>query len=115
MIAMLRMKNALYPSSLPSRLFSTAALCGAMLLSVSKSAAIMITYEVEDLADLVPGEDLQRYSYSVSDFTFERNQGFTIFFDAEKFRNLDVAPAAPNADWDIITGEPVPFLGLPGV
>jgi hypothetical protein len=111
MIAMLNLNTA----ACRSRLFATAILCGGILLTTPESAAITISYQVEDLADLVVGEDLRRYSYSVSDFAFERNQGFTIFFDAEKYRNLDVTPAAPNADWDIITGEPVPLLGLPGV
>jgi hypothetical protein len=99
---------------------SLSTLVGALFVAFGIGASpnsfgISISYEVEDLADTVVGQDLRKYIYHVSDFDFQRNQGFTIYFDADDFSGLDVAPVPPNADWDIIVGEPAPLLGDEGI
>lgn len=85
------------------------------LAAVANSSGVAITYQAENLADVTAGEDLWKYSYTVSDFEFAQNQGFTIFFEADKFRNLEAFPATPNPDWDIIVGDSIPILGLDGI
>lgn len=82
--------------------------------SVQNCLAVAITYEALDLADLVNGEDLWKYTYRVSGFNFQRNQGFTVYFDETRYRNLDSGRTPPNADWDVLTIQPDPLLG-PGM
>jgi hypothetical protein len=71
---------------------------------VARPAAIL--FEATDLTDTTPGEDLWRYSYSVSGFTFATNQGFTIRFDRSLYRQLQSPPPLINADWDAISIQP---------
>lgn len=72
--------------------------------------ATAISYTATDLTDVVSGEDLWEYSYSVSENTFDTDYGFTIYFDLGLYDFLDPAPAAPNVDWDVISWDPDPFL-----
>ena len=48
---------------------------------VSSASAAKITYEVTDLSDIIAGEDLWKYTYTVSDYVFNADNGFSIFFD----------------------------------
>jgi hypothetical protein len=50
--------------------------------------AIAIQFEVEDLPDATPGEDLQQYAYTVSDQTFNAEQGFTSFLTIRSTKPL---------------------------
>lgn len=80
---------------------------GLLTLGVAGLAnATAINYIVTDLTDINPGEDLWRYSYTVSDHTFAADTGFTIYFDLGLYDLLDPSPIAPNADWDVITWNP---------
>jgi hypothetical protein len=73
-----------------------------------------ITYERTDVADLNPGEDLWRYAFTVEGHNFEENQGFSIYFDAALFANLEDPPAQVPG-WDILSLQPDPLLPSAGV
>ncbi len=65
-----------------------------------------IRYEASNLSDLTPGEDLWRYTYTITEFTFQTNQGFSIFFDHSLYAELENPPPFVNADWSVITVQP---------
>jgi len=88
----------------------TVGLLTLLLLPVGKSHAIQILYEATDLPDAGSG-DLWAYSYTVSDYTFDMDYGFTIYFDYNEYGAIDPAPPSPNSDWDILTWDP--DSGLP--
>jgi len=77
-----------------------------MCLPIGTSHAINILYQPMDLADTTPGEDLWQYSYTVSDYTFNMDYGFTIYFDYTLYANLENPPPFVNADWDPIVWQP---------
>ena len=68
--------------------------------------AAVFRFEVIDLADTTPGQDLWEYRYTVSDLTLTAGQGFTIFFDFNLYTLLQNPPPLVNADWDPITVQP---------
>ena len=77
-------------------------------------AAIVVTAQLTDLANVVPGEDLWQASYTVSGGTFLANQGFTIFFAPALYKNLS-APIAPiPVGWNVLTVQPDVALAAPG-
>ena len=73
------------------------------------AAPLVIQYQATDLVDLVAGEDLWRYDYSLSGFDFLANQGFSIQFDPAQYGPLESALPA-HAGWDILTTIPDPSL-----
>ena len=75
---------------------------------VAPAPAIGVTFrfEVVDLADTTPGQDLWEYSYQVSGLTLTAGQGFTIFSDVNLYALLQSLPPFVNADWDAITVQP---------
>lgn len=85
----------------------------ALLFSPVGASALTITYDATDLADVTPGEDLWRYSYQVSGFSFSANQGFSLSFDHTRYANLQDPPPSV-AGWDTFTLQPVPFLSIDG-
>jgi len=72
--------------------------------------AALIQFEATNVADTEPGEDLWQYSYQVSDFIFNTDFGFSIFFDPSLYRSLQEPPPLVNADWDIIVLQPDPVI-----
>jgi hypothetical protein len=68
-------------------------------------SATIIQYEIQDLPDLVVGQDLEAYRYFVSGFPFSANQGFTIYFDLNRYSGL-TNPSAPNAQWNVLVLQP---------
>ena len=78
----------------------------AVLCFCSTSFATKINYIATDLSDTTTGEDLWQYEYTVSDNTFNTNEGFTIWFDYNLYGDLETNPVAPNGDWDILTWNP---------
>jgi len=82
------------------------------LVCAGVATATVINYTATDLVDINPGQDLWQYSYTVSDYTFSADTGFTIYFDPTHYTQLDPFPVVPNADWDILTWNPDP--NLPG-
>jgi hypothetical protein len=81
-----------------------------LILSPSLASATTITYTAIDLADSVGGEDLWRYTYTVSASTFDMDFGFDIFFDPSLYEQLQDPPPIVNGDWDAITLQPDPLL-----
>ena len=78
-----------------------------LTLPAGNAYATSIIYEAVDLADTTPGEDLWQYNYSVSDYTFNTDYGFTIYFDYTFYGDLEDLPTSPNIfDWDVLTWAP---------
>ena len=84
----------------------TAGLLVLLLFPVGKSHAIQILYEATNLADPTPGEDLWQYSYTVSDYSFAMDYGFTIYFDYSLYSNLEDTAPYVNDEWDPIVWQP---------
>lgn len=84
----------------------------AVLLFVSPKvwAQGTVRYDLVDLVDTTPGQDLWEYSYFLNGFTFQTNQGFSIFFDYQTFANLTNARPSLNPGWSIIAVQPDVFL-----
>jgi hypothetical protein len=90
-----------------SGLLTLAALCS----MAAPARAVTIFFEVTDLPDALPGEDLYRYEYSLSDFLFPAGYGFSILFDHALYTSLESPPPTVGPDWDILSIQPDP--GLP--
>jgi hypothetical protein len=73
----------------------------------AEAAPITIEFEAAAL-----GGNLWQYEYVVSDFTFEPNQGFSVYFDPALFATLQ-APAV-NGDWDVIAVQADPDIPSDG-
>jgi hypothetical protein len=87
---------------------------GVALLTIfaSTSYATTISYQVTDLADTAPSQDLWQYSYSVSGYTFNQDYGFTVFFDYSLYSDLEIPPSYVNSAWDTFVFQPEPKSGL---
>jgi hypothetical protein len=81
----------------------------------NSASAANITYEATDLADIVLGKDLWKYTYTVSDHIFDINNGFSIFFDPQEYSNLEDPAPAVNIDWDILVFQPDGGLPADGI
>lgn len=81
----------------------------------SEASPIGIQYQATDLADIVSGEDLWQYSYTVSNAAFQADQGFSILFSYALFKNLQSPPPAVNADWDVLTFDTDASLSSDGI
>ncbi len=84
------------------------ALCS-MFVAIPANA-INIVYEATDLADTSVGQDLWKYTYTVSDYSFIANNGFSIFFDHQLYSNLEDPAPLVNADWNILVLQPDDLL-----
>jgi len=91
-------------------LFATCCYC----IALSANSAT-ISYDATDLTDTVMGEDLWRYSYTVSDHVFDIDNGFSIFFDYTNYSNLQDPAPLVNADWDILVLQPDSSLPDDGI
>lgn len=78
-------------------------------------APIRIAYLATDLPDSAPGEDRWEYRYVVSDFSFDVDRGFAIAFDSTLYTDLESIPPPVGPDWDVVTFQPDPVLGSPGL
>ena len=83
---------------------------------VAPAPAINVTFrfEIVDLADTTPGQDLWEYSYIVSGLTLTAGQGFTIFFDLGLYTLLQNPPPFVNADFDLLVAQPDTVLNSHG-
>jgi hypothetical protein len=88
-----------------------AALCA---LPVGPAAAVTITFEAADLADVTAGEDLWSYTYVVSDFGHGADTAFETLFGTTLYRGLQDPAPAVNDDWSILTLQPDPGIPDPG-
>ena len=83
--------------------FASAALVIFLFCLPVLRAQFTVQYEATDLADTTPGQDLWQYTYSVSGFSFQTNQGFSVFFDDQLYRNLQNPRPNSSPDWSVIT------------
>ena len=78
-----------------------------VVVPLPSAMAYQITYDAMDLPDVNIGQDLWQYTYQVSNYTFDANHGFTIYFDYNlPFSNIQSPPPVVNSDWDVITWQP---------
>src|SRR5262245_5448511 len=97
------------------RRFATTVLLSAAILGFgAPSHAATIRFQATDLADLVAGQDLWRYTYTVSG-SFVQFGGFNILFNPNLYRNLQDPPPAVNAQWSPSVIEPAPGLPADGI
>jgi hypothetical protein len=82
---------------------------------VPDAHATTIGFAATDLADVVAGEDLWMYEYFVSDFVFDIDQGFSVYFDVTLYSDLESPPPPVSADWDVLTVQPDPGLPSDGI
>ena len=79
---------------------------GAEFVPSAPAIAVTFRFEVVDLADTTPGQDLWEYRYTVSDLALTAGQGFTIFFDFHLYTLLQNPPPFVNADFDPLVVQP---------
>lgn len=77
-----------------------------VLFSITTVHATSIIYEATDMIDTTPGQDLWEYAYTVSDYSFDTNYGFTIFFDYTLYSDLEDSPPFVNTNWDTMVWQP---------
>jgi len=75
-----------------------------LFVSLSSYSAI-IDYCLSDI-----GAGKYEYSYYLSDFTPEKNLGFTIYFDYGLYEGITVKSAP--CDWDVLTWDPENIFGF---
>ena len=68
--------------------------------------AVTFRFEVVDLADATPGQDLWEYRYTVTGLALTAGQGFTVFFDFNLYTLLQNPPPSVNTDWNPISVQP---------
>lgn len=78
----------------------------AVLIVCGVSYATTITSVATDLTDTAAGEDLWQIEYTVSDYTFNADQGFTIWFDLGLYEELTIISAGSGSDWDVLVWNP---------
>lgn len=76
------------------------------LAAVSLTAPAAIVFEVHDLPDTSGGGDRWEYRYTLSNVEVEAGQGFSIFFDRSRYRDLEVGILDSHADWSLISIQP---------
>jgi len=67
------------------------------------NASNAISYAALNLADVNMGEDLWRYTYTVTGDSFATGTGFAIDFETSLFVLPELQQTAPNSDWDVWT------------
>ena len=94
------------PPGRAASIVSTAGGIGAKYIPPPPGIAVTFRFEVVDLADTTPGQDLWECSYQLSGLTLTAGQGFTIFFDVNFYKLLQSPPPFVNADFDLLTVQP---------
>ncbi len=88
------------------------------LVAPECAQSAVVSFSRTDLDNnLGPGGDLWEYQYTVSDpgAAFAENVGFSIYFPAALYRNLESPPPVVNADWDVLTLQPLPGIPASGI
>jgi hypothetical protein len=67
------------------------------------NASNAISYSAFNLSDVNMGEDLWRYTYTVTGDSFADGTGFAIDFEKSLFVLPEGQQTAPNSDWDVWT------------
>jgi len=72
-----------------------------------------LRYTVVDLPD-GPTGDLWEYSYFFSGFNLQTNQGFSVYFDYQFYRDLQNVRPSGSPDWNLIAVQRDVLLQAPG-
>ena len=91
---------------------------GVPAIGTGEARAASITYQVADLPDSAPGEDLWQYTYGLSGAALAAGQGFDVFFavaDGFEFGDLVGPQTGPDPDWDVLAIQADPGLGADGL
>ena len=96
------------------KLFPTVLFALVLVLSGWKASGAAISFQATDLTDTTVGQDLWNYSYTLSGFNFQTNQGFTIYFGDSLYRNLHNAQPSSGTDWNMLGVQPDLILHQPG-
>ena len=77
--------------------------------------AVTITYQANDLQDVVAGQDLWSYAYQLSG-SFGDFEGFNLFYTAASYADLDLtAPPEPDLLWSSVITQPDPGFPADGL
>ena len=79
---------------------------GAEFVQPAPPITATFRFEVVDLADTTPGQDLWEYRYTVTGLALTANQGFTIFFDRNLCTLLQNPSPFVNADFSLLVVQP---------
>lgn len=97
------------------RLSLRAAIVAAVCFASAPSlATVSITYQLQDLVDVSPGEDRWQYKYLLTG-SFTKFSGFEVEFDARSTAWIDPDPVAPNANWAVSTVPALPQVPANGL
>ncbi|MBV5310574.1 hypothetical protein [Chromatium okenii] len=86
-----------------------------LICSIDATQAVTIRYVATDIANTTLTEDLWNYTYFIDDFEFQKDQGFSIEFDLEKYTSLKNPLAISESDWDPIILQPDISASLNGL
>jgi hypothetical protein len=101
-------------SLFPMKRFFTIVIMVILLLApVRVWAQGSLRYTVVDIPD-GPGGDLWEYSYFFNGFGFQANQGFSVYFDAGLFKDLQNPRPVGNGQWSMIAVQRDVVLNQPG-
>jgi hypothetical protein len=89
------------------RLMVAAACLGAGL-----AAGATISFQTSDLPDVIPGQDLREYVYTISGVTLQANQGIDILFNPATYGTLSNGKA--GAGFDLALFQPNVPVGASG-
>ncbi len=76
------------------------------LVTTNFAFAVTISYEATDLEDITAGNDLWQYAYTVRNHSFDSDNGFSIYFDAQTYSDLQDPAPSVNTDWSILVFQP---------
>ena len=96
----------LSPSGRAASIVSTPGGIGAEFVAPAPAIAVTFRFEVVDLADTTPGQDLWECRYNITGLALTTGQGFTIFFDFNLYKLLQSPPPFVNADFDLLVAQP---------
>ena len=82
-----------------SRSFLAAAAVVALHALPTQCQALTIEYQAYNLADVETGKDLWRYTYQVSGYKFEEDEGFDIYFDQALYGALSNPKPDGGPQW----------------
>ncbi len=95
-------------------LFKSAAAAALVALSAVSTNAITIEYQATNLADTTPGQDLWRYTYKISGYAFQANEGLDIYFAQNLYGALS-NPQPQGQQWYAGTSTVIQPNGTPQI
>lgn len=94
--------------------FLVKSICVLGIALASSASAVDIEYQVVDLVDVVPGRNLVRYVYTLSDFPHPAGFGFSVGFDRSQYASLQSPPPVVSPNWDVVAFQPDLILAEAG-